>query len=68
MRAVLTITVTDEMVSSGLMASLSTQGDFADESLDHRFYSIPEEPPGDLPPYRFWGALTTLIGGFLSQD
>lgn len=68
MRAVLTITVAEVGGTPGLLASMSAEGDFADESMSRRFYSFAEMPPADLPPYQFWGTVCSTIGGFLQTD
>lgn len=51
-----------------MLVSLATEGDFSDEMIDRRFYSIPEMPPPDLPPRHFWGSLLGSIAPFLSSD
>lgn len=61
---VITITVKGQP-AGGLLASLATTGDFADESLSRRFYSIMASPPPELPATAFWGVLLREISGFL---
>lgn len=66
--AKLTISVAEVEGTPGLLASLKTEGAFAAEVIDRRFYSIAEQPPADLPPQLFWATLLGLIGRFLEQD
>ena len=65
--AVLTITV-KAVPGAGLMASLISDGDMSDAYIDRRFYSIPEYPPADLPPYVFWGSLLVSMGQLMGSN
>lgn len=64
-RAVITITATQE--GQGLLLSLKSDGDFSDEMIDRRFYSLPGLPPDGLESRIFWGPLLTDIGRFLGH-
>lgn len=65
--AQITITVTPQ-AAGGALASLSTDGAFADEMVDRRFYSIGDMPPANVPPYAFWGTLLAHIGHLMNGD
>lgn len=65
--AVLTITV-KAVPGGGLMASLISDGAMSDPYIDRRFYSIPEYPPPELPPYVFWGSLLTSMGQLMGSN
>jgi hypothetical protein len=66
MRAVLRITA--EQVNSGILVSLRATGDYADEMIDRRFYSISDLPPAGLEPRLFWAPLLEQIGGVLGME
>lgn len=51
------ITVTVKQEGQGMFVSLNTEGDYADEALNHTFYAFPELPPPDITPSGFWGGL-----------
>lgn len=62
------ITVTAKSTGGGgMLLSLSTSGHFSGENVDRRFYSVPSEPPRDLPPQVFWGVLLTQVAEYLSD-
>lgn len=59
------ITITAHVEGNGLLLQLETNGDHSAESIDRRFYSIPELPPPDVEPEAFWGPLLMQVGSFL---
>lgn len=63
--AKITITVTEIVPGQGLLASLSTSGDYSSEAVDLRFYSVGEGPPAAISPEYFWGTVLGAIGPFL---
>lgn len=64
MRATITI-IADSKDTPGILISMATGGDFADESVDRRFYSITDTPPASLPAVEFWGVILREISGHL---
>lgn len=63
-----TLTVTARLEGHGLLVSLKTEGDFAAEAVDRRFYSIAELPPADLDPAQFWATILGGISGLLGAS
>ena len=63
----ITITVTPQAIG-GALASLRTDGVFADEMLERRLYSLDHMPPDDIPSYVFWGTLLAHIGQMMNGD
>lgn len=64
MNASITVTATTE--GDGLLVSLQADGDFADEAISRRFYSITDMPPGGLTAAGFWAPILKSIGSFLA--
>lgn len=52
MVATLTLTA-DSHDGPGLLVSLKSEGDFASEAIDRRFYSLDGQPPAGIPPAAF---------------
>lgn len=63
--ASITITVYSEF--RGLLVSMQTEGDFSDEMMSRRFYSIADVPPPELTSAEFWGPILGQISGFLEN-
>lgn len=53
---------------AGLLVSLTTNGDFADEAIDRRFFSVATTPPDDLPPHFFWASILEGVARFLGRE
>ena len=62
------ITITAHQEAAGLLLSLQTDGDFSSETINRRFYSIPELPPDDTEAAEFWSPILAIIAGFLAPD
>ena len=67
-RATLTLTATNEATPNGLLVSMHSEGDYADEVFARLFYSIGELPPEDLAALNFWSSILVSIGGMLGSD
>jgi hypothetical protein len=62
------ITITAHQEGAGLLVSLETDGDFSSETINRRFYSIPQLPPDDTEAAEFWSPILASIAGFLAPD
>jgi hypothetical protein len=62
------LTLTARQEGNGLLVSLKSEGDFSDEMIDRRFYSIADVPPADLPPGDFWAVILGQVAGFLVPE
>lgn len=61
------ITVTARGEGDGLLVSLQADGDFSDEMMSRRFYSIADVPPDNLTSAEFWGPVLEQVAWFLTN-